>query len=127
MNARFGRRYGSGFGDATGVFGMGDAGGRRATAIVVVTLTAEVIAADAMVTNSPAGMIAVQSFAVAVAGRVAGVIRATVAVTNTCAMTTTVSTAVATTVATAIATATTMAPPSSFLRLYGADEGQISG
>lgn len=95
--------------------------------IVVVTLTAEVIAADAMVTNCPAGMIAVQSFAVAVAGRVAGVIRATVAVTNTCAMTTAVSTAVATTVATAIATATTMATPSTFLRLHGADKGQISG
>jgi hypothetical protein len=110
-------RNSRGFAQAARIFGMGDSRSRRAMAAIAVALTAVVVPAFAMVADSLAGVVAGQTFTVAVAGRAAGVtcttvaaadpaaMAATVSGTITAAVTATVSTATAITTATATATA----------------------
>ena len=85
---------------------------------VIVTLTAVLIAADTMIANGLAGVIAAQPLALAITARVT---RAGVTATGAATMASTCATATATAVTAATTTTTT-----TFLRIGGVHDGQVS-
>jgi len=86
---------------------------------VIVTLTAVLIAADTMIANGLAGVIAAQPLALAIAARVT---RAGVTATGAATMASTCATATAT----AVTAATTTTTTTTFLRIGGVHDGQVS-
>jgi len=94
---------------------------------IIVTLTAVSIAADTMIANGLAGVIAAHPLALAIAARVA---RAGMTTTSAATMASTSATATAVTTATAAVTAattTTTTITTTFFRIGGVHDGQVSG
>ncbi len=88
--------------------------------VVIIALTAVMVAAYTMIARRFAGVIAGQPLPVAIAGRVSGMIRpaatAAISTTITATVATTISTAVPTTSAAATATATTASATTTLFR-----------
>lgn len=96
---------------------MRNARSRGAVTLVTITITAVVVATDAMVANGLARMITAQSLTAAVT---AGVTRTTVTASITAAMATAIAAAISAAVATTTTTTTT------FFGIGGVHDGQVS-
>ncbi len=91
---------------------------------IVIAITAKAVAANPVVTNRLAGMIAAQPIATAITGRTTVVIRIAVTAALTTALT---GATMATTITAMTTTVTAMATATTFLRVGGIHDRQISG